>query len=277
MTEGPRHAVELSRSAVENGADLVVAVGGDGTANEVLWGMVDDEGALRRPDVELGLFAGGTGSDFLRHLGRFDVDAQIAALNRSGRRVDYGLARIDTGEDSLVRPFLNEASVGVSAQVVQYANRLPQWFGSGLHYGIASVRTIATHRPQAVSIKIDESMPTAAELMLLVMANGQYFGGGMPIAPHARCNDGQLEFVHVGGVSTAQMMGLLAGVYRRRHVDDPNVVMRRVKSVELIPDAKVPISVELDGEDAGHLPGTFAIVSSELRIRAAGLDQASQV
>ena len=94
MTEAREHATELSRLALEDGAEMVISVGGDGTNNEVLGGFVDAEGRNRFPEAALGIVASGTGGDFQRMWGPLDPTEQVdrmarATLRRSPRSAFY--------------------------------------------------------------------------------------------------------------------------------------------------------------------------------------------
>ena len=210
-TEGPGHATLLARRALEAGARLVVSVGGDGTNSEVLAGFVDGQGRNRFPDAELGLLHAGTGGDFLRHLGRRSADQAIDALAAgAATSVDYGVATyVDDDGRTAVRPFLNVASAGVSGLVDYHVRRSNRWLGPTATYLLGSVRGIVEFRAKPVAIAIDGGAPVELSMALGVVANGQYFGGGMWVAPRGRCDDGVFEILHTPGGSRAGLLSLL--------------------------------------------------------------------
>jgi diacylglycerol kinase (ATP) len=275
-TEAPGHATLLARRALEQGARLVIAIGGDGTNNEVLSGFVDDEGVNRFPDAELGLLHSGTGGDFTRHLGRCAPAQAIAALvDGPAHAIDYGVARyVDTAGHTAVRPFLNIASAGLSGLVDYHVRRSNRLLGATATYILGSVRAIADLSAKRIVMTLDgvsQSLPQS----LAVAANGQYFGGGMWIAPHARCDDGILDIVHTGIASRVTMLAMLGKVFAGKHLAHPQVESCRAKVMELVPeDPDDVILLDLDGEQPGRLPARFHVVPAGLRVRAAGLARA---
>lgn len=273
MTDAPGHATMLTRRALEDGARLVVSIGGDGTNNEVLAGFMDDTGRNRFPDAELGLVHSGTGGDFLRHLGRPRIDRAIAALVEGPSTViDYGVATfIDHNGREATRPFLNVASAGLSGLVDHHVRQSSRWIGQTATYALGSLRALIEYRPKLVSIAIEDASPVELPLMLVVAANGQYFGGGMWIAPVARCDDGLLDVLHAPQRSRLGTVGMLSRVFKGGHVDDATVASTRGRVCSVRPvDPDDVVLVDLDGEQPGRLPATFRIVPAGLRIRAAG-------
>ena len=276
-TEGPGHAARLCRGALEDGAHVVVAVGGDGTANEVLCGFMDDEGRNRFPNAELGLLGGGTGGDFLRQLGSPPWEAQLEALERPGRAIDYGLMRfVDHERRVRVRPFLNAASAGVPGHIVARVLRSSRvsrrLLGRKGIYLWNSVLEILAYRARSVEVRVEGAEPRTLALSVAATSNGQFFGGGMWVAPMARVDDGRLELVYAGDVSTGALLGLLGKIFKGRHLGHPKVVAEGIERVSLRPihDGDV-VLVEMDGEQPGRLPAELWIVPGGLRVRAAGL------
>jgi diacylglycerol kinase (ATP) len=275
-TEGQGHATHLARAALEQGASVVIAVGGDGTANEVLTGFMDDEGNSRFPRAELGLLGGGTGGDFLRQLGSPSWDAQLSALDRPGRAIDYGVMRFQDHEGHVrVRPFLNAATAGLTGHVVARVLRSGRMsrrlLGRKGIYVWNSLLEILAHRARTVEVRADDAEPRRIALALAAMTNGQFFGGGMWIAPMAAIDDGRLELLYTGDVSTASLLGLLAKIFKGRHVGHPKVFACGTHRVRLSPVDDEVVLVEMDGEQPGRLPAEIWIVPRGLRLRVAGL------
>ncbi len=279
-TDGPGHATLLTRRGLEGGAGLVISIGGDGTNCEVLGGFVDDAGRNRFPEAELGLLHSGTGGDFLRHLGRRSaVDAIAALASGPAVTIDYGVASfVDTQGRPTTRPFLNVASAGLSGLVDELVRRPNRWLGPAATYVLGSVRGLMEYVARPVQITVDGGEPVTMPLALAVMANGQYFGGGMWIAPRARCDDGLLDVLYTPGRSRPGMVGLLAKVFRGAHVDVDSVTSTRGRAVELrcVDDHDV-VLIDLDGEQPGRLPARFHIEPGALRVRAAGLPEPARL
>jgi diacylglycerol kinase (ATP) len=276
-TVGPGHATVLARRALEDGVGLVVAVGGDGTANEVLCGFMDGDGRNRFPTAELGLLGGGTGGDFLRQLGSPPWTAQLDALDHPARAIDYGLMRFG-GHDGAtrVRPFLNAASAGLTGHVVARVLRAGRasrlLLGRKGIYLWNSVLEILAYRSRAVEVQVDGAEPHRLQLSLAAVTNGQFFGGGMWVAPMAALDDGRLELLYTGDISTVRLLGLLPKIFRGGHVGHPKIVARGIRRVHLRPLVEGDeVLVELDGEQPGRLPAELWIVPHGLRVRVAGL------
>lgn len=279
-TEAPGHATLLARRALEDGARLVISIGGDGTNNEVLCGFVDDDGRNRFPSAELGLVHGGTGGDFLRHLGRRAPAEAIAALAEGPAvAIDHGVASfVDAHGHPVTRPFLNVASAGISGLVDYHVRRSNRVLGPLATYALGSVRGIVEHTAKPVIVALDGEPVAEIPLALAVAANGQYFGGGMWIAPDGRCDDGLLDILYTAGGSRLGLVALLAKVFRGSHVDAPHVATGRARTMELRPrDPDDVVLVDLDGEQPGRLPARFRIEAGGLRVRAAGLPGPARV
>lgn len=275
-TERPGHATEAGREALESGARLIVAVGGDGTANEVLCSFVDDDGVNRFPKADLGLLGGGTGGDFLRQLGSPSWPEMIDALGQPGRMVDYGAMRfVDHDGQSRVRPFLNAASAGVTghivARVLAAGPMSRKILGTKGMYLWHSIGGILGYRNQAVELSVDDEEPRTLELALATATNGQYFGGGMWIAPKAELDDGRLEMVYTGDISRGKLLGLLAKVFGGKHLNHPAVTAGRGSRLKMRALHDDAVLVELDGEQPGSLPAELWVVPGGIRLRAAGL------
>lgn len=276
-TERPGHATDIARRALEDGVGLVVAVGGDGTANEVLGGFMDAEGRNRFPAAELGLLGGGTGGDFLRQLGTPPWSDQLDALDQPGRAIDYGVMRFRDHEGHpRVRPFLNAASAGLTGHVVARVLRAGRvsrrLLGRKGIYLWSSVLEILAYRCCAVEVQADDGEPRRLALALAAVTNGQFFGGGMWVAPMACLDDGRLELLYTGDISTASLLGLLTKIFSGRHVGHPKVTAQGTCRVRLRPRVEGDVVlVELDGEQPGRLPAELWIVPRGLRVRVAGL------
>jgi diacylglycerol kinase family enzyme len=250
-----------------------VSVGGDGTANEILCGFIDHQGVNRFPQAELVLMGSGTGGDFCRFARRAAGDSSLSVAPRA---IDYGVADVSLSGARARVPFLNAASVGISGLVDRFIAGSKKRFGTRAAYVGASLRGLAEFREQAVRIVVDERT-TEIPLTLAVMANGQYFGGGMWIAPGAVCDDGFLDVIHAGGLGKAALVGLLVRVFSGKHVG-PGVTNGRASRVSiepLSPDPSntpesapaIPLLVDLDGEQIGQLPATFWVVPRGIRVQ----------
>lgn len=268
-TRAPRDAERIAREAVRAGVERVVVAGGDGTASEVVSGLLE-AGLGER--AELGLLPLGTGGDLLRTLGvPRDLDAALQAIaGGSVRRIDAGRVRHrDRDGKDASSWFVNVASFGISGLTTELVNRAPKFLGGRLSFLIGTVRAIAAYRPASVELRLDGEPIHEGPLVLGTAANGRFFGGGMCIAPEARIDDGALDVVVIPGFTKARLLAELPRIYRGTHLGVEGVIARRGRTLEALPLGDAPW-LELDGEPLGRLPARFEVVPSALRILGGG-------
>jgi YegS/Rv2252/BmrU family lipid kinase len=268
LTERPRHATELARAAIKGGARAVISVGGDGTNNEVINGFFEEDGSRVPGAAAFGVVTSGTGGDFRRTFG-WTTDAldDLARLMRcQTRTIDVGRLTVTVdGGSTTTRHFVNIASFGMSGEVVDIVNHSSKALGAKLSFMAGSVRTMISYRPKRVRLTIDDAPPQERDITVVAVANGQYFGGGMWIAPAAVPDDGLFDCVTVrgGGLSFWVRNGLK--VYAGKHMALEGVSMARCRRVRAEPvPAGDRVLVEIDGEQPGHLPATFEVVPASL-------------
>ncbi len=269
-TEKPGHATELCRDAIRRGADTVVAIGGDGTINEVMNGFFDGQRPLN-PEAALGIIPFGTGGDFRKTIGLSTDPIAAARILASGqrRRLDVGaLEYVDDSDRPGSRLFLNIASFGISGLVDQYVNRGSKRLGGKLSFLLATARAGLAYENQRVRLVFDEDESTARELTIqtVAVANGRFFGGGMQVAPHAEPDDGQFDVISVGDMGMADLVLHGHRIYRGTHLNLQKVSARRARSVTAQPLGDVPVRLDVDGETPGILPATFRLLPAALPV-----------
>jgi diacylglycerol kinase (ATP) len=260
FSDRPGHLIELAGAAVDGGAHLVVAVGGDGTLNEVVNGVAGR-------DVELATIPLGTGMDFVRTYGiptKFD-DAVQVALNGATRTIDAGRVRYRTwsGEDA-ERWFANVGSVGMSGAVAQRANGMSKALGGKLTFFYALTRVFLEWQNTEVTVKLDDG-ERRGRMHDVVVANGAWHGGGMKLAPGALPDDGLFDVVLIGDIGKVDFLTTAPKIYKGRHVAHAKVDVVRSKRVEV--DAAERLPIEVEGEQVGTTPAVFEVVPGALRLR----------
>ena len=244
-------------AAAEDGR-LVIAVGGDGTAHEVVNGLLQG-GASR--DRTFGGLLRGTGSDLLRSLPGPKSPAEVLRWLSSKRRrtIDVGLF---SGPPTQ-RYFVNAADVGIGAEVVRRQELMPRRFG-GSGFLVASLISLVRYRSQPLTMSVDGGTPVGTRAWTVALANGGWLGGGMRVAPSARLDDGKLEVVTIGALGRVQAAACLALVYGGLHGRMREVRFQQAKEVRI--DSPVKLEVETDGELAGFTPARFELLPGALQV-----------
>lgn len=259
FTEGVGHAIQLAATAAGQGYELVVAVGGDGTANEVANGLLASGG-----EATLGYIATGTGSDFRRSLG-LPKDLRQACLRLGSPRavvMDVGAIEYMAGGERVKRYLINQAGLGFDGVVVEATPRV-RLLGGTVPYLVGLVRTLLSYGNKDVLIDLD-GRALRMRACSIVVANGSYFGGGMHVAPHADLRDGLFDVVVVGDVGRLELVLALPKVYKGTHLEHPKVSWERAAVVRV--EASQRMLLQVDGELVGEAPASFSIVPGALRV-----------
>jgi YegS/Rv2252/BmrU family lipid kinase len=274
FTERTGHATELARAALAEGAEQLIAMGGDGTVNEVVNGFFDEAGrpAPGSERAAFGILPAGTGGDFVKTAGvpRLLADAARRIAEGTSRKIDVArLTYLGHGGGEEVRHFVNIASFGIGGLVDRYADGSPgikSALGGKASFLIASFRASLAYHNARCRITLDGGQPSEKRIYSCAVANGRYFGGGMMIAPQAELDDGRFDVVTIGDVSMATMLLHSPKIYRGAHVDLPFVTVERATEVRAESLDSEEVLLDVDGEQPGRLPARF-----ELRPRAIGL------
>jgi diacylglycerol kinase (ATP) len=263
FTTGPRDATVLARKALEDGARFIVAMGGDGTLHEVLNGMISDDRTVA-PEAVLGVVAAGTGCDFVRTFGMPALPAHAVA-HLDGHEcfpIDIGKATVCRDGAEATAYFHNIAQAGLGAEVARVARRLPGALGP-LLYPLAFWMTTARWRAAEGTVDLVDRT-YSGRLSNVVVANCQFFGRGMKIAPKAVPTDGLLD-VLVDHASRMEELAAMPRVYKGEHLPHPDVL--EAKRVRVLVAADRPLLVEADGELLGRTPARFEVLRQAVRLK----------
>ncbi|MCL2150237.1 MAG: diacylglycerol kinase family lipid kinase [Dehalococcoidia bacterium] len=271
-TEGAGHAALIARTAVSNGYRLLVAVGGDGTINEVANGILT---ASCAEVVTLGIVGTGTGNDLVRSLGlpreyaqacrRLIAGYQHHAIDSNGEYlcIDVGLVAYMAGGVPCERYFVNGAGVGFDAEVVEAAGKMPRRFGHTVPFVMGLLRTLPSYRNKWIRLTVDDQTEEA-RILSVVVSNGAYFGGGMRIAPDAMLTDQKLNMVAIGDVGKVELLRVFPRVYKGTHITHPKVRAVRVEEVAVVSQERTLL--QADGELLGEGPVSFRVVPQALHL-----------
>jgi YegS/Rv2252/BmrU family lipid kinase len=259
LTEAPEHATALVREAIAAGEERVVAVGGDGTVNEVVNGFCDPAGTPLETGARLGIIERGTGCDFIRTYGlpKKVNDALAVVAAGKERRIDLGRTRYASSSGEAVRMFANVASCGMTGDVAERANRTTKRLGGTASFLYATAAAFTAWKNVQFHVTLDDGERNLVANNV-VCANGRYFGGGIKIAPHAEPDDGLLDVVLIGDVGKLDLVLNLHRMYGGTLYKHPKVEMTRAARVVCTPVR--PLPVEIDGEQPGTTPITFEAV-----------------
>lgn len=259
VTEGPGHATVLAREAVAAGCDRVVAVGGDGTMNEIAQALVHSPTALA-------LVPCGSGNGMARHLG-----LPLAHLPALELTADAGarIAVIDTGTVNQ-RPFFNAMGFGFDAEISRRFSQIAQ---RGLA-GYVRTGLAAWSGRQSERCHVDTGADRETiDILLIAVANSDQYGSGAIIAPGARVDDGQLDLVAVRPVGTLGALALAVRMFRGSLDGSPRI--RHLRGARFVIERPAPGLIHTDGEC--HAEGAtlaIAVQPGSLRVIAPAGDKA---
>ena len=234
LTQAPEHATELAREHSSE-FDIVVAVGGDGTVNEVAAGAVKSKAVM-------GVIPTGTGNDFVRAMGR------LKNLQDYVHRIVAGKVKaIDTGILTLNNRellFVNGIGVGFDAEVARESLNVSRLKGIS-RYLYAVLKTLSKYKSVEMKIELDDSV-IEGKRYLVAVGNGISAGGGFLLTPEARLDDGLLDVCLVSDLSIGRVLQVLPSVLNGSHGKYPEVTMRKAKRIRI--KSEMPVSIHRDGE-----------------------------
>jgi diacylglycerol kinase (ATP) len=240
---GPGHAVELAREAFQQGYRRFLAVGGDGTAHEILNGVFDR--ATQKDRIALGFLPLGTGNSFLRDFTKDGAQASLQAL-LDGRTRAVDLLRLTHAQGTIYS--FNLLSVGFTADVASLTNRYFKPIGY-LGYLLGVFVRVIQLRRRAFRLRCDDDTDwNESRCLFLTFNNSKFTGGTMLIAPQADPTDGLIEFVRWGPIGRIGLLTMLPRLYDGTHINHPLASRRAVRRVEF--GTRVPVDVMIDGEIA---------------------------
>jgi diacylglycerol kinase family enzyme len=260
QTESLEHARELARTSC--GVDAVVAVGGDGTINAVLDGILQSG----NPDLALGVLYSGTSPDFCRFHGiPLEPAAAVEAL-LGGRRRRVDVARITFSDDtgaSVTAHFGSGCNIGMGAAIARTANRVRRYIGDVPGTGLAVVKALCCVAPKTLVVECDGVSHVLPHTNNLSILKNPFLASGLKLDIGARPDDGLLYAVAIGGQKPFQLLRALPGFYTGRAVRDRAVWMQTCRRIVV---RGASSELEYDGDPHGHLPATVEILPRALNL-----------
>ena len=269
QTRRSGEATEITRAALAQGFERIVALGGDGTCHEVVNGFFDpDSRAAIAPQAIFAFVRSGTGGDLARTFEQLDAPAsqlkRIAASDATPIDV-IGCSWREGGGGWEIS--VNIASVGQGGDVCKRVDSRRKFLGGALPFAVATLESLAVTRPWRVELRFDDGPVEAHTVRNVVAANGRYHGGGMHIAPMAVPDDGEMDVVLLGALSRLQSLLSGPAIYRgQAHLRSGNSHRRCRKLTVATEAGQAPMLLEMDGEVRGTVPLTFELLPSALRL-----------
>ena len=266
FTQKPMDATRITSTALKAGFECIVAVGGDGTINEVTNGFFEGGKALN-PNAALGVLPRGTGGDFRRTF-EWDTDFE-AAVRRlktpDTRPFDVGFCEyVNHSGQQESRYFANILSFGVSGLVDQEVARV-KGFGGRLGFSLASLRALTRYRDHAVRLSFDGKAAESLPITVVAVGNGKYFGGGMKVSPAADVSDGIFDVTLWSGFGVSDFIFKQRGIYNGGHLEYAGTQTRQCTTMTAEADGEVLI--DCDGEQPGRLPCRVELLPSAIRLK----------
>ena len=266
FTQGYRSAEHLAYTAVEQGCRYVIAVGGDGTVNEVINGVMHLPIQLRK-NVVVGVLPKGTGNDFARTIG---AKSSVSNLLKQIEQQQYGLIDIinvsyTNGRGDIVQRYCNNiADVGIGPYTILSVDKFSRWVGSNLAFSIAAFKALVFLKSRRIRLKADGTRYTG-KIKCVCMANGRYFGSGLGIAPLAKINDGLMNVVIIKNVSPFLFLKFLGSLRTAKPIIHPKIHYYTAKHVTITaPEKTLPL--DLDGEVLGYAPITAEVIPASIHV-----------
>ncbi len=265
MTERAGHALEIARQSAEDGYRCLIAVGGDGTVSEVVNGILR---STRSSAIALGIVSVGTANAFALSLGiGRDHDNAHSNLTGQGRTlIDVGVVQCWHEGKPVERFFVNEASVGLTASIVDAWRHLPTRLGQRsnlLLRTVAGYMSLAKHRNRRLNLRMGDVVDSV-RCASVVVANGRYLADGMQIAPSASLDDGLLDIVTFGDMTKWELLKVKPTIYSGSHTKHSKAMAQ--KATELSIESEEQFYVEADGDIIGNGPASFRVMPNALKV-----------
>ena len=255
ITSKKGSAARSARAALKRGCDLIVAAGGDGTLNEVINGIGEGSGAVR-----VGLIPLGTGNDFARTLGvPTDLD-QCIELLLAGHTRGIDLVRVTSDRR---RYFVNVSAGGFSGLMNEKLTpELKKTWGP-LAYLRCAAAALPELRAYRTQIALDDKETLSESLYNVIVANGRYVAGGIPVAPEASPDDGLLDLVLIPERPAADLAILAPQMLMGNHLSSGSIIYRRASRISV--NSKPGMWFNVDGELVGNEPAVFEVLPRALQ------------
>jgi diacylglycerol kinase (ATP) len=255
FTEKEGDAIRFAENAIQQGQDLIVAAGGDGTLNEVINGI-----APFADRIQIGLVPLGTGNDFARTLALPNSIEDCINILETGKTRAIDLVRVTSDQ---VRYFVNVSAGGFSGTVNEKLTPEIKKTWGPLAYLRSAAAAFPELRSYRTTVVLDDDPPLEADLYNAIIANGRFVAGGTEVAPEAAADYGLLDLILVLQKPMSEIALLIAQMLTGKHLGNDAVVFRRAKKILVRSNPGMWFNV--DGELVGNEPALFEALPRALR------------
>ena len=259
------HAIKLSERAAQEGFNYIICLGGDGSLNEVVNGVMIAKNQNKELDIKVGILPFGTGNDFIKTIQSPHTFSGIKKLidDDSFKEIDLGVVNFKdhSGIDSN-RYFINITDIGIGGVVVQKLCNYSSFMGANIKYLMAIFNTLLTYRNQPVKAIADE-FAFEGKVKNFVIANGKYFGSGIGIAPDAEVDSGKFEIVILAEASLIDYLKFSITFKKCKKIDHPQIIYKSAKEIT-VDSLSIPQPIDMDGEFIGYSPMKIKILPKTL-------------
>jgi YegS/Rv2252/BmrU family lipid kinase len=289
FTKKPGDGAKLTRQFLKQGFKKVLAIGGDGTLNEVANGFFEEPVGIHsdktnrpagptplkpiNPDAIMGVVPAGTRNVLAKSLGLPEGIVECCKNFGIGKpkKIDAIYATVTSQGDpssTTSRICLNAAEMGVAGEIIERSKKVREVVNSRIVSTITSIAaTLPTYQSNECEISIDNNRKKfAIKMTMAVVANGQFLGGGFKVAPHASMSDGLLDLVVLKDSGSLKMIDELFNMKDGDYKEEDKIVYRQVRKVSLTSKER-DVTVTVDGEPIGILPATFEVIPHALTVK----------
>ncbi len=288
LTKKPGDGTIIARKSLKQGFKKIVAIGGDGTLNEVANGFFEDPVGIHsnktdtisessvlkpiNPDAIMGVIPAGTRNVLAKSLGLPEGITNCCKTFHLGKpkKLDVIHATVTSSEDRssmTSRICLNAAEMGIAGEIIERSKKVREVVNSRIVSTITSIAaTLPTYQSNECEISIDnDDKKFTVKMTMAVVANGQFLGGGFKAAPNANMSDGLLDLVILKDSGSLKMIDELLNMKDGDYKEEDNIIYRQVKKIVLTSKER-DVTVTVDGEPIGVLPATFEVIPHGLSL-----------
>ena len=261
-TNGPGDAILLAHQSGTT-HQILIAVGGDGTLNEVINGVMRSNNSDK---VIIGQLPCGTANDFAKSANSTPMVEDLYQLIKAQKikRIDLAHSSFySEGSSPFTRYFINIADVGIAAEIVEKVNHGSKMLGPSMSYMKAIIGSLISYSNEEVSITADD-YKWSGKVKDVVIANGKFFGGGLGISPDSILNDGLLNLVILGDFSMFDFFKHISAIQKSKKISHEKLIYKTAKNIT-VEGVNTNLLVEMDGEFVGYTKASFSVLKEQIQ------------